>query len=53
VSATATIAGPRCAAVDGFSLHPHVRVAANDRDGLEHLARYLSYQIDLTAATCP
>jgi hypothetical protein len=25
-----------------FSLHANVRVAANDRDGLEHLARYLA-----------
>jgi putative transposase/transposase-like zinc-binding protein len=38
----ATVAGRRCAAVEGFSLHADVRVAANDRDGLEHLARYLA-----------
>jgi hypothetical protein len=38
----ATIAGRRCAAVEGFSLHANVRIAANDRDGLEHLARYLA-----------
>jgi hypothetical protein len=38
----ATVAGRRCAAVEGFSLHANVRVAANDRDGLEHLARYLA-----------
>ena len=38
----ATIAGRRCAAVEGFNLHANVRVAANDRDGLEHLARYLA-----------
>ena len=38
----AAIAGRRCAAVEGFSLHANVRVAANDRDGLEHLARYLA-----------
>jgi hypothetical protein len=35
---TTTIAR-RCAAVEGSSLHANVRVAANDRDGLEHLAR--------------
>jgi hypothetical protein len=40
--AAATIVGRRCAVVDGFSLHANVRVAANDRDGLEHLARYLA-----------
>ena len=33
----ANIAGRRCAAVEGFSLHANVRVAANDRDGLEHI----------------
>jgi hypothetical protein len=38
----ANIAGRRCAIVEGFSLHANVRVAANDRDGLEHLARYLA-----------
>ena len=38
----ATAIGRRCAAVEGFSLHANVRVAANDRDGLEHLARYLA-----------
>jgi hypothetical protein len=38
----ATVSGRRCAAVEGFSLHANVRVAANDRDGLEHLARYLA-----------
>jgi transposase-like zinc-binding protein/putative transposase len=38
----ATVAGRRCAAVEGFSLHANVRVAANDRDRLEHLARYLA-----------
>lgn len=37
-----TTIGRRCAAVEGFSLHANVRVAANDRDGLEHLARYLA-----------
>ena len=38
----ATISSRRCASVEGFSLHANVRVAANDRDGLEHLARYLA-----------
>ncbi len=38
----ATITRRRCAAVEGFSLHGGVRVPANDRDGLEHLARYLA-----------
>ena len=38
----ASITGRRCAAVEGFSLHANVRVAANDRDGLEHLTRYLA-----------
>ena len=37
-----TTIGRRCAAVEGFSLHANVRIAANDRDGLEHLARYLA-----------
>jgi hypothetical protein len=34
--------GRLCAIVEGFSLHAAVRVAANNRDGLEHLARYLA-----------
>jgi hypothetical protein len=38
----ATVVGRRCALVDGFSLHANVRIAANDRDGLEHVARYLA-----------
>ena len=38
----ATVSSRRCASVEGFSLHANVRVAANDRDGLEHLARYLA-----------
>jgi putative transposase/transposase-like zinc-binding protein len=38
----ATVSGRKCASVEGFSLHANVRVAANDRDGLEHLARYLA-----------
>jgi hypothetical protein len=41
-AAEATITRHRCAAVEGFSLHAGVRVPANDRDGLEHLARYLA-----------
>ena len=28
--------------MDGFSLHADVRIAANDREGLEHVARYLA-----------
>jgi Putative transposase len=32
----------RCAQIDGFSLHANVRIAANDRAGLEHVARYLA-----------
>jgi hypothetical protein len=38
----ATVVGRRCALVEGFSLHANVRIAANDGDGLEHLARYLA-----------
>jgi Putative transposase/Transposase zinc-binding domain len=38
----ATVVGRRCALVNGFSLHANVRIAANDRDGLEHVARYLA-----------
>jgi hypothetical protein len=38
----ATSIGGRCAGVEGFTLHANVRVAANNRDGLEHLARYLA-----------
>ena len=34
------VKGPQCADVDGFSLHAAVRVAARDRDRLEHLCRY-------------
>jgi hypothetical protein len=34
--------GRLCVVVEGFSLHAAVRIAANDRDGLEHLARYLA-----------
>jgi hypothetical protein len=38
----ARISSRRCASVEGFSLHANVRVAANDRDGLEHVAGYLA-----------
>jgi hypothetical protein len=38
----ATIVSKRCAMVDGFNLHANVKIAANDRQGLEHLARYLA-----------
>jgi hypothetical protein len=34
--------GKRCAEVAGFNVHANVRVRANDRDGLEHLCRYLA-----------
>jgi len=40
--AEAMIMGKRCAAVAGFNVHANVRVGANDRDGLEHLCRYLA-----------
>jgi len=38
----ATIVSKRCAFVEGYNLHANVRIGANDRQGLEHLARYLS-----------
>jgi len=38
----ATIRSKRCAEVAGFNLHANVRVAANDREGLEHLCKYLA-----------
>ena len=34
------LASPRCATVDGFSLHANVAIAAGDRARLERLARY-------------
>ena len=37
--AEAAIMGKRFAEVAGFNVHANVRVAANDRDGLEHLCR--------------
>ena len=40
--AEAAIVGKRCAEVAGFNVHANVRVGANDRDGLEHLCRYLA-----------
>ncbi len=33
--------GARCAQVEGFNLHANVRIAANDRAGLETLCRYM------------
>jgi hypothetical protein len=40
--AEAAIIGKRCAEVAGFNVHANVSVGANDRDGLEHLCRYLA-----------
>ncbi len=40
--AEAAIIGKRCADVAGFNVHANVRARANDRDGLEHLCRYLA-----------
>jgi len=36
-----TTTGTRQAHLDGFDLHANVAVAANNRDGLEQLARYV------------
>jgi hypothetical protein len=36
-----TTSGTRQAHLDGFDLHANVAVAANNRDGLEQLARYV------------
>jgi hypothetical protein len=36
-----TSRGPRQARLDGFDLHANVRLSANDRAGLERLARYV------------
>ena len=33
--------GPRCAALEGFTLHANTRVSGSDRDALERLGRYL------------
>ena len=38
----AALVGKRCAEVAGFNVHANVRVSAHDRDGLEHLCRYLA-----------
>jgi hypothetical protein len=40
--AEAAIIGKRCAEVAGFNVHANVHVGANDRDGLEHMCRYLA-----------
>jgi len=36
-----TFSGPRCAALDGFTLHANTRVSGRDRDALERLGRSL------------
>jgi hypothetical protein len=36
-----TSTGTRQAHLDGFDLHANVALAANDREGLEQLARYV------------
>jgi hypothetical protein len=40
--AEAAIIGKRCAEVAGFNVHANVHIGAKDRDGLEHLCRYLA-----------
>ena len=40
--AQAAIMGKRCAEVAGFNVHANVRISANDREGIEHLCRYLA-----------
>jgi hypothetical protein len=40
--AEAAILGKLCVEVAGFNMHANMRVGANDRDGLEHLCRYLA-----------
>jgi hypothetical protein len=40
--AEAAVISKRCAEVAGFNVHANVRVGAHDRDGLEHLCRYLA-----------
>src|SRR5262245_9257008 len=40
-TAGVTSRGPRQAHLDGFDLHANVRVSANDRAGVERLARYV------------
>jgi hypothetical protein len=34
--------GKRCADVAGFNVHANLRVGAKDRDGFEHLVKYLA-----------
>ncbi len=36
------VLGRQCAAVEGFNLHAHTRIAGNDREGLERLVRYIA-----------
>src|SRR5438874_3613227 len=40
VGETPTLTGPRCASVQGFSLHANTQVPAHRRDQLERLLRY-------------
>lgn len=40
-AAVASKSPPRCARLDGFSLHADVALPAHRRDRLEHLCRYL------------
>jgi hypothetical protein len=40
-AAAATATGPRCARLEGFSLHANVAVPAHRRDQLERVCRYL------------
>ncbi len=40
--AEAAIMGKRCADVAGFNVHANLRVGAKDRDGFEHLVKYLA-----------
>lgn len=39
---TPRLLGRTCAEVEGFNVHANVRVAANDRVGLEALCRYIA-----------
>ena len=38
----AEVASPQCAQVDGFSLHANTAIAADQRDRLERVARYIA-----------
>ena len=38
----AIIEGPRCASVNGFSLHANIFCLAEEREKLEHMARYIA-----------